>query len=239
MSYRTVPWRLASVLAAGALAVAGCAGGEDPEPAALGAISGSCTDASNQPLASVEVSTEPATGFTVTDASGAYLLADVPAGTYTLKAARTGYVPFEQSVAVDKGATAYVDIRLARAVPLGSLAGRVAHADTGLAVVGATVTTDPATCEGVTGPDGGYRIDAVAAGTYTVAVAAAGYERVERAAVTVSGNQTTTVDFDLVAAVDIDTTCEQCHLDRDLLLADLVRDPPPDATNEGGSAGEG
>jgi len=76
----------------------------------------------SQPLLEAAVNLEGTTLQQVTNASGRYILQNVPVGVYTLAARLIGYAPLEKSVTVTPGRTVTVDLSLATtAVTLGEL----------------------------------------------------------------------------------------------------------------------
>ena len=78
-----------------------------PLAAQTGSIRGTVTDSvTQQGLAGVSVQILGTTRTTATGADGNFALADVPAGTVTLKVTRIGYGPQQRSVTVAAGATA-------------------------------------------------------------------------------------------------------------------------------------
>jgi len=217
--------------------MAGLACSSPAEMPTTGGISGLVTGA-GAPLAGVEVGTVPATGFAASDTAGAWRIDGVPAGTYTLSASKAGWrTASREGVVVAAGGQALVDLDLAADAVAGTLTGHV-RAQGGAGIAGAFVTTEPATTQAATGSDGAYTL-CVAAGTYVVEAGALGYEAGASAATAVGAGATVTVNLELVAVVTYGTTCAECHLKAEKLLADLAIDPPPDATGPSGSAGEG
>lgn len=87
----------------------------------VGSVSGRVIDdATQQPLSGVTITLGSRT--TRTQTTGRYLITEVPAGTYTLRARMLGYVPAEQSVAVAAGQAVVVDFALtAQAVGLSAI----------------------------------------------------------------------------------------------------------------------
>ncbi len=79
-----------------------------------GAVAGSITEASTgRPLASVRVQiVGNERAATATDASGRFIIRDIPAGQVTLRAVRIGYRPESRPVTIAGGDTVRVDIRL-------------------------------------------------------------------------------------------------------------------------------
>ncbi|GHA54148.1 hypothetical protein GCM10007389_01770 [Pontibacter akesuensis] len=71
------------------------------EPEGEGSLSGQVLDASSgEPLASVSISTAPATSAIVTDADGRFRIPDIEGGAYNIMAKKAGYKPESVSVAV-------------------------------------------------------------------------------------------------------------------------------------------
>ena len=80
---------------------------------ATGNIAGRVTDAgSNQPVASAQIQVVGTTRGAVTNETGAYRIANIPAGTYTLRVLRIGFQSTTQTVAVTDGATATADFAI-------------------------------------------------------------------------------------------------------------------------------
>lgn len=97
-------------LAAGVilLAITGAANAQ-----ATGNIAGRVTDASsNQPVASAQIQVVGTTRGAVTNETGAYRIASIPAGTYTLRVLRIGFQSTTQTVTVSDGATATADFAI-------------------------------------------------------------------------------------------------------------------------------
>jgi PKD repeat protein len=78
-----------------------------------GTLRGSVRDGSGNPLAGVDVSTTVGGYRAVSDAGGGYLIGGIEAGTYTVEARKTGFVPYSRSgVTVVAGETTLLDIQL-------------------------------------------------------------------------------------------------------------------------------
>lgn len=110
-----------------------------------------------------------------TAADGSYQLSPGTGGTYLLICLAEGYQPAATMVALGTG-----DVRRNLAlVPAAQLTGRVASADNGPAVSGATITLADAdgavVAAATTGPDGRYVVPDLYAGTYTLTASAASY----------------------------------------------------------------
>lgn len=82
-------------------------------PVDYGTVAGTVLDArTNQPLASVAISTNPATGSFVTDAQGHFTIDQVPAGTVSIIARRANYTQQTANVTVTSGQTLPVSLLL-------------------------------------------------------------------------------------------------------------------------------
>ncbi|GEM_PF-907876 len=164
-----------------------------PTTATPGAISGTVTNASTgAPLSGATVT--DGTRSAVTDINGAYTLANVPAGTYTVTASRTGYAAASKIITVTAGATASASFALTAAATTGNIAGKVTAANTGLPIAGARVSAGNRTV--FTDGGGNYTISNLSPGSYQVQASASGYRRVRRT-VTVTAGATTTANFSL------------------------------------------
>jgi hypothetical protein len=155
----------------------GCASRDDaPAPAAAkGSLAGLASDTSGKPLAAVEVSTSPSTGYAVTDGAGEWKLSGVAAGTYTLIASRSGYATVEKpGVVVAADGSALVDFQLAPLIAVGDVVGRITDATTKTAIGLATVTTEAVTVQVETGGDGSYKLAGISVGSYKVRAIAKG-----------------------------------------------------------------
>jgi outer membrane protein assembly factor BamB len=127
--------------------------------------------------------------------TGRYELAGLPPDEYTLEVSQFGFGTLTQTVRVLVAQAVTVDVELV-VVQEGRVAGTVRD-QAGTPLAGATVTISPTPLAPVvTGPDGGYAFDAVAAGSYQIGVEADGYAGVEQP-VTVVAGQTTGLDFTL------------------------------------------
>lgn len=141
-----------------------------PLPPASGAITGVVTDVSTGAgIAGATVSYSG--GSATTDAGGAYALANVVEGTYTLTASAQGYGSVNTSVNVAPATTTTQNFALSQAP--GSISGVVTDSRSGLAVAGATVAVPGSST--TTSATGGYTLSALPPGAYTVRATAAGY----------------------------------------------------------------
>ncbi len=170
--------------------------------AAAGAISGTVTYG-GAGVADIEVfAWSPGTyagGEALTDASGNYVIDDLPAGTYKVKPEAEGYAgTMEEDVSVTAGVnTTGVDFTLSDG---GNLTGTVTDSNgTPLEEVNINIWIPG---EGFgedweeTEDDGTYLIDGIPAGTYTIEAYLEGYDDVE-VNVTITDGATTTQDFTL------------------------------------------
>ena len=102
-----------------AIVAIGC-GKDDPNPinnsgnnSTNGELSGTIVDvASGRPIAGVAVTTMPATKIVVTDSTGAYSFGDVAAGTYSITASKSAYVPNSAQITISTGKGGKADIPL-------------------------------------------------------------------------------------------------------------------------------
>jgi len=74
-----------------------------------GSISGHATDSNNDPLVGARVEVQPTGREVVTDAQGAFVIADVAPGSYTLNISYVGFTTLSMPVTVAAGAAAKVD----------------------------------------------------------------------------------------------------------------------------------
>jgi EmrB/QacA subfamily drug resistance transporter len=152
----------------------------------------------------VRAGTDPVAGAAVTlidshgdvaaagmaDGVGRYQLGGVPDGAYTLTAASAGYQPVAATVWLEDGATIERNLDLPQR---SRLVGTVTAAGSGQPVDQATATLVDAggtvVASTVTGPDGGFAFDDLAAGTYTLT--ARGYAPVAQTVHVTAGVQAT------------------------------------------------
>ena len=80
--------------------------------ASAGAIAGRVTDSTGAVVQNAAVQLTPSGLSTVTDNLGQFVLANVPAGAYTVKVISVGFAASTQSVAVTAGQTAHADMTL-------------------------------------------------------------------------------------------------------------------------------
>jgi hypothetical protein len=139
----------------------------------------------------------PRTATAVTDANGAYQLADLVEGAYALSAS------VRSTVEGTRGATVEVsgDARAPDLIftPAGGLAGRATRGGAMSGNAGILVTVEGTSALGVTDDAGNYHIDLVPAGTYDLHAQAAGYRPGSATGQVVRWDETTMVPpIDLV-----------------------------------------
>ena len=198
-------------------------------PAAdIGSIAGTVKDANGSPLAGAAVSTDPATISTNTDATGAFILASIPIGAYTVIASDSGYSQGKVTdVGVGAGATVNVSLALVLTPPTtGSISGTVRGRMSSSAsspIAGASVCVQgvsPAQCV-TSGSNGTYTIADVAPGFVFLSASATGFLPGEnrRAVNLTAGAAATGADITLsgmppaTATFVGTTTCIGCHTD--------------------------
>jgi hypothetical protein len=156
-----------------------------------GKISGKVTNASGgAALSGATVS--GALGTKTTDTSGNYSFTNVAAGTYTLTASKTGFLPRSFTVAVASGASVTQNMPIATA---GIIAGKVTNSTGGaisgvsVRIVGGVVST---TVTKTTDTSGNFNSTWIPVGTYTVTFSKTGLTSQSKSA-TVTAGATTTV----------------------------------------------
>jgi hypothetical protein len=144
--------------------------------AVTGELSGS--GGGKAPLANATVTVEATSLTGLSDATGAFTLTGLPAGTYRIRALKAGYDDVVQSV-VNLAGGEERTLPDAFALPLsrGGLAGKVtlgAGADaSGIAV---TVSQGASSTTQLTGPSGAFAFSGLLLGSYSVAAQKAGYK---------------------------------------------------------------
>jgi hypothetical protein len=133
---------------------------------------------------------------TVSPSSGAYKLAGLPAGTHSVSANASGYVPSSQDVVVPLGGSVLVNFVLIS--QNGSISGFVYHASS-LAPLNNTnvsVQVGQVTITVTSGSDGSYNLTNIPEGTYTLTATKDGfYSGVLTDVVVTRGNRTADMDF--------------------------------------------
>lgn len=171
-----------------------------------GSVTGTVKDSAGTALGDVTVtvtgSATPITTKTLTTGDvGVYRLSGLATpGRYTITFSLEGYSPVTRAVTLgDSGVADGVDVTLTKST--GSIAGTVTAA--GKAVAGAKITVGDGKVDRATTsadqPAGGYRLDSLPVGSYTITVELSGY-KTRTILVTVSAGATTNLDVALVAS---------------------------------------
>lgn len=143
----------------------------NPNP---GSIRGAVTDAhTSDPIGGAAISLVGTEIATTSNESGEFVLAEVPRGTYTLRAQASGYAAGEKAdVIVTAGSTTSEDLELSPVT--GRVQGMVRDALNGDAVGGATLVLDGSTQ--TSADNGTYAFEAVRVGSHVMEVSADGFE---------------------------------------------------------------
>lgn len=148
----------------------GATGATGPAAADQGTLSGVVTDGTS-PLSGVTITLAPGGMSVGTDATGAYALANVPVGSFTLSATLANYLLGTVNVSVAAGATTTADIVLALdPARAGSISGMIQNPnDVGLA--GAVVTLEGTANTATTDASGNFTLNNVPPGPAYLTVA--------------------------------------------------------------------
>jgi hypothetical protein len=171
-----------------------------------GSISGVVKDAAGPALGDVTVtvtgSATPITTKTLTTGDvGAYTLTGLATpGRYTVTFSLDGYSPVTRAVTLsDSGSATGIDVTLGKST--GAIAGTITAG--GKSVAGAAITVGDGKVDRATTsadvPAGGYRVDGLPAGSYTVTVELSGYKK-RTVLVNVTAGGVITTDIALVAS---------------------------------------
>jgi hypothetical protein len=162
-------------------------------PVNPGTVTGSVVNSTGAGISGATVSTD---GLTVsTSSTGAYTLANLPAGSATITASATGFANGSQTVTVVAGSTVS-----APAITLSSNSGSVSgtvKSSTGAAIAGASVGFGGGST--TTSSTGAYSLTGVPAGTIQLVASASGFQSVTQN-VTITGGTNSTANFTLTAA---------------------------------------
>lgn len=151
-----------------------------PSPPTTGTITGRLTDAStNQPLNGVSVSAisiQPPT-TTTTDATGSFVLSDIPQGSQTITFILAGYGAATMTVPVTAGSIISVGTVSLYANPTtGIIRGIVTDSSNGQPLSGVAITSSGSfSGSATTGADGSFIFSNVTPGAVTLSAAKAGY----------------------------------------------------------------
>ena len=163
-----------------------------------GTVSGRVTNAANsQGIPGAQVCVLPSQCATA-NSQGNYSIANVPAGSQTVRATATGYGAGQQNVTVIAGGTVTANFALVAAPTTGTVSGRVTRASNSQAIPGAQVCVLSSNQCANTNAQGNYSITDVAAGSQTVRATANGFTAAQQN-VTVPAGGTVTANFSLVS----------------------------------------
>jgi len=167
-----------------------------------GSILGTVTTSLGGTMAPVEGAnvTIASLGFstTVSPSSGAYQLDGVPAGTVSVTANASGYVPSSHDIVMPLGGNILLNFVLIS--QNGSISGKVYHSTihTGLNNTNVSVRVGSFTITVMSGSDGSYNLTNLPEGTYTLTAEREGFLSIAIADVVVTrGNITVGVDFNI------------------------------------------
>jgi protocatechuate 3,4-dioxygenase beta subunit len=144
-------------------------------------LSGRIVDgASGAPLAGVAVRIASLNRATLTDASGAFVLAQLPAGMARVDLVLAGYAAQSFSIVIEAGTSIDAQtMRLQKTTPpatTGTIRGTVTAAAGGAPMAGVTIAVQgSARLSALTAADGSYSFSDVAPGTVTLSAVKAGY----------------------------------------------------------------
>ena len=134
----------------------------------------------------------------VSPSTGAYLLGGIPAGTVSVTANASGYVPSSQDIVMPLGGNILLNFVLIS--QNGSISGNVYHSTlhTALNSTNVSVRVGSFTIIVTSGSDGSYNLTNLPEGTYTLTAEREGFSPISIADVVVTrGNRTVGVDFNL------------------------------------------
>lgn len=164
-----------------------------------GLIVGTVTDAEGQPVSQAQVNQNSTT--VTTNGHGQYAL-ELTAGTYELRATKTGYQAGSwQKISPIIGGRTTVDLKLGPlSTTMGSLTGKVTSGADPIAgaSISLAATDGKIVAQGETGNDGIYTLSNVPAGTgYRVTVHKSGFETASKEGIHIQAAQTSKIDFNL------------------------------------------
>lgn len=167
-------------------------------PVSSGSVSGKVVSSAGGSVAGADVYTS--SHFTATDSSGDYTLSNLPAGTVSITASKTGYTGSSVSTVVQAGTTVTADnITISPVSSYGSVSGKILPSSGSGVISGARIVAEGKTS--YSDSNGNYTISELPAGTVTVSVYAYGYVN-QSASVSVTAGSATSKNFRL-DAVDV------------------------------------
>ena len=182
-----------------------------PAAITLATVYGTVSDGS-APLPDATVKLFDSTGMpykhTMTDASGAFTLSDIPAGTYSLGAVKEGYLLSDLAgVTVTAGSSTQMDLVCTAdaTLNLGAIAGTLTVTELGgtsLPLGGAKITLQDAAGTAVaatyTAQDGEFAFYDLADGVYTLSAAADGYMALSDMTTAITGGSLVNLTMSMV-----------------------------------------
>ncbi|MFQ3549267.1 MAG: carboxypeptidase-like regulatory domain-containing protein [Armatimonadota bacterium] len=162
-------------------------------PVGVGHITGTVLDTNSVPISGATVQTDIG-GYSATTATdGAYTIASVVPGTYSLTASKSNYTSQTlTNVVVSEMNVTNANFTLTSTV--GNITG-VVKDENNQGIQGATVSTSTGSYTTTTGAGGVYTLTNVSAGTYSITASKAGYNSQTKNNISVVGGQSTSVDF--------------------------------------------
>ncbi|MBU3742114.1 MAG: hypothetical protein FGM24_07485 [Candidatus Kapabacteria bacterium] len=183
-----------------AVVMAGCSDGTAPTPQ-TGSITGTVvTETDAIPVPSAVVSTTPPTSSVLTDAQGTFTMTDLQAGTYVVKAEKSGQGSGTSQVAVMGGKTTQCVVIVKKPDPTkGAITGTVRSAADNTPIASALVELVNTPNNTLTAADGTYAFSGVAPGAYDVRVSKDSLGSLVQST-TVTAGSTSVVDFSIRVA---------------------------------------
>ncbi|MGD8782081.1 MAG: carboxypeptidase regulatory-like domain-containing protein [Ignavibacteria bacterium] len=171
---------------------------EDTSGDNFGNISGTVTNSeTSQAVGQVNITTDPVTNSVNTNSSGQYSIENIKTGTYTVTAAKDGFVSASIQIAVEGGKTATADFLLAPEEEVnnfGTIIGTVKDIVTFTPLDQVNITTSPVTSSVTTDESGSFIIEGLSAGTFVLNAEKQGYDSTS-ISVSVAIGDTTTADI--------------------------------------------
>ncbi len=154
------------------------------------------------PIPKVNIFTVPASQSVTTDDIGKYKIENIAIGEYVVTAEKAGYDTVNISVVIQAGQITEADFFLTEvdtSTPptTGMIEGTVRDAQTGAALSGAVLSTDPTTDVVTSAGDGSYSFENMTPGEYTISISKTGYQN-STVSVTVTAGKTTRADIVLI-----------------------------------------
>ena len=154
------------------------------------------------PIPKVNIFTTPASQSVTTDDIGQYEIKNITVGEYTATAEKAGYDTVKISVVIQAGQITTADFFLTEvdtSTPptTGMIEGTVRDAQTGAALSGAVLSTDPTTDVVTSSSDGSFSFENITPGEYSISVTKNGYQNAS-VSVTVTAGKTTRADIVLL-----------------------------------------